>query len=79
MSRLKIEDLSVASCKRTAASEYLSARKPSGKHDIIRFRDIEIFAVHLFLPDLDLLRDPRLDRMRRIDTPQTLPVPVSPF
>ena len=79
MSGLEIEDLPVSALPGASGPEYFSSAVPADKDSFFRCRDIEGFAVHLFLGKLHRFGNPLRDRMRGRYRPETAEVSLPPF
>src|SRR5437773_11111870 len=71
----EVEDPAPAAVVAAAAPEHLAALEPAHEDELIGGGDVEELAVHFLLPDYERFAEPRRDRMRGIDHPESLPLP----
>ncbi len=73
--RPEVEDPAATPLVAAARAEDLAARKPADKDESIRCRNVEMFAIHLFVLDQERLAQPLGDGMRRIHDPDAFVFP----
>ena len=69
MTRSEIEDPPAAAFVTAPASEDLAPREPADQDQPIRYRDVEMLAIHLLGVEREALPETFGDRMGRVDDP----------
>jgi hypothetical protein len=74
MTWAEVKHFALAAVKAAPASEYLAAGKPADEHKLVWLWDAEVFAIHLFHADLEVVWQALCDWMGWVDNPHALDV-----